>query len=1062
MAAGLAPVPVTPGEPFVGRDDGLASIAAAIAGAAAGHGSLVLIAGEAGIGKTRLAEEAVRSSSDDELVLWGSCAEGDGVPPFWPWADALRPLVGSIPMPPEVVALLPGLAPPGAVPTPVADEIRFRAFNLVADLLDDLGRRRPVVVVLDDLHWADPSSVELLRTVARRIGNAHVTVVATYRDTDVGPDHPLHRVLGELARHGPRLALTGLTPEEVAQLLAGAEGAVDPALAEAVTSRTGGNPFFVREVGRAGRGLRDVPPAVRDVLLAGMEHLSAGARRVLDGSAVAGLVDPVLMAAVLEEEPLAVVDAIDELVQRGLLVTNPGGGPAFAHALVRETALAVLPARRTVELHGRVADVIEARSGASHREAIAHHRVQSAALDPLAAVRWATVAGVAAQRQLAYEQAARWFERAVALAPAGSTAQAELLVDLAESAGRTTAGVARGRAAASAAADIARATGDGELLARAAIAFGGPFLGILTAGFAEAEPVVLSEEALAALPPEPSLLRVRLLARIATALGYTPEHQRALQCARESLDAARAVGDDEALIEAFTAVTSIWDPATDEAAEALLDELAAVSQRRRSREGMVTVTVNRCLLALEHGDRVGLERHVAQLTQLLRELHLPVHGAYVGLFRAMLHRLDGRYGEAEVELLDAMAGLGDQAEHFVPGAAHLMVVWNEQDRLGEILDEARALFGSASFVGVPSGRVVLAYIEAVAGDRSAAAGVLPAVASSWGSTQRDPNWLMGLAWSCRTAVVLGDRRSASQLLELGRPYAARSVFTAAGTITLGVLGMWLAEAAILLGHLEEAAALLDAAERHYRGLQDRGHLVECELLRGRLAMSAGRPDGPAILGAAASSAEALGMVRVARLAREAAATNAAAAPPFEAAPALTGTFRREGDVWLVGFGGVDVRVRDAKGMADLAVLLARPGIEVHVAELVGATGVDGFASAQAVLDEPAIAAYRRRLRDLLEEEDAAEADGDGVRATRARAEREAITDQLAADLGLGGTARRVPDWAERARKAVRRRIATALTRIEDEHPGAGRHLRRSVRTGAFCAYDPAEAVTWET
>ncbi|MDQ2649172.1 MAG: AAA family ATPase, partial [Actinomycetota bacterium] len=870
MAAGLAPVPVTPGEPFVGRDDGLASIAAAIAGAAVGHGSIVLITGEAGIGKTRLAEEAVRSANDDRLVLWGSCAEGDGVPPFWPWAEALRPLVGSIPMPPEVVALLPGLAPPGAVRTPVADEIRFRAFNLVADLLDDLGRRRPLIVVLDDLHWADPSSVELLRVVARRIGTAHVTVVATYRDTEVGLDHPLHGVLGELARNGPRLALAGLAVEQVAQLLAGTDGAVDPELADAVTSRTGGNPFFVREVGRSGRGLSDVPPAVRDVLHARMEHLSAESRRTLECAAVAGHVDPVLIAGALDEEPLAVLDAVDELVARGLLVSGRGAAATFAHALVRETALAVLPARRTVELHGRLAGVIEARSGASDVEAIAHHRVRSAALDPIAAVRWAAAAGAAAQRQLAFEQAARWFERAVALAPAGSTTQAELLVDLADSAGRTTAGLARGRAAASVAADIARTAGDGELLARAAISFGGPFLGILTAGFAEAEPVVLAEEALAALPPDPSLLRVRLLARVATGLGYTPEHQRALQCAGESLAAARAVGDDEGLIEAFTAVTSIWDPATDEAAEALLDELAAVSQRRRSREGMVTVTVNRCLLALDHGDRGGLERHVAQLTLLLRELHLPVHGAYIGLFRAMLHRLDGRYGEAEAELLTAMAGLGDQAEHFVPGAAHLMVVWNEQDRLGEILDEARALFGSASFVGVPSGRVVLAYIEAVAGNRSVAAGVLPDLASSWESTQRDPNWLMGLAWACRTAVVVGDRASAALLLELGRPYASRSVFTAAGTITLGVLGMWLAEAAILLDRHDEAAGLLDVAERHYRGLQDRGHLVECELLRGRSAMASGRPDGFAILGAAASSAEALGMVRVARLAREAA------------------------------------------------------------------------------------------------------------------------------------------------------------------------------------------------
>jgi len=189
---------------FVGRADGLATIEAAVAAASRGHGSLVLVAGEAGIGKTRLADQALRARDDGRLVLWGSCSEGDGAPPFWPWTEAMRPLIGAMAMPPEIVALLPGLAPEGAVrPAEGADEIRFRAFNLVADLLDDVGRRRPVAVVLDDLHWADPSSLELLRTVARRSGTSHYVVVGTYRDTDVELEHPLHPLLSELARAGP-------------------------------------------------------------------------------------------------------------------------------------------------------------------------------------------------------------------------------------------------------------------------------------------------------------------------------------------------------------------------------------------------------------------------------------------------------------------------------------------------------------------------------------------------------------------------------------------------------------------------------------------------------------------------------------------------------------------------------------------------------------------------------------------------------------------------------------------------------------------------------------------
>jgi tetratricopeptide (TPR) repeat protein len=1054
-------VATSPADPFVGRADGLAAIQTAVAGAATGRGSLVLIAGEAGIGKTRLASEAVRTGGQEHLVLWGSCSDGDGAPPFWPWTEALRPLIGTTALPPEVVALLPGLAPAGATPpVPVADEVRFRAFNLVADLLDDVGPRRPVVVVLDDLHWADPSSLELLRTVARRSVTSHVAVVGTYRDTDVDPGDPLDRLLADLVHTGPRLVLTGLAVDEVALLLGPTHGAVDDEVAAAVTQRTGGNPFFVREVGRTTAGVDDVPPAVRDVLLRRIDALPHPARAALEAMAVLGDVDVGLAAVVLDEDdPLAVLDALDELVHRRLLVRPGDGAPAFAHALVRETTLATLPARRTVELHDRAAGAIEARSGAAEVDAIAHHRILAAALDPEAAVHWAAVAGRAARRQLAYEQAVRWYERALVLVSPGTRQEAELLIELAESAGRTASGLDRGREAAVAAAEVARRLGDVELLARAAIAYSGPFLGILTAGFAEPEPVALAEEALLALPPEPSPLRARLLARVATGLGYTPDHQRALECAGQALDVARAAGGDT-LVEALTAVTSIWNPADHPEAPALLDEFESASRAGRSREGLVTVTVNRCLLALEHGDRVELERQVAQLDVLLDELHLPVHGAYVGLFEAMLHRLDGRYAEAEAELLTTMVGLGDQAEGFVPGGAQLMVVWNEQDRLGEVLDDARRLFGSDRFRGVPSARVVLAYFEAAVGDRAVAAAELPPLAASWATTQRDPNWLQGLAWLCRTSVVLEDVESAAVLFDLGRPHADRSVFTAAGTITLGVLGMWLAEVALLLGRHDEAADLLDDAERHDRRLHDRGHLVECSWLRGRLAAATGRSDAAALLGAAAIEAEALGMARVARLAR--AAGSSTAPPAVTVAPPAAATFRREGDVWLLRFGGADARVRDTKGMADLAVLLARPGVEVHVAELVGAAGTaDAPATGDALLDDTAIAAYRSRLRELTDEEDDADAAGDAERSLRARAEREAIVDQLAADLGLGGTARSAPDWVERARKAVRRRVDAALKRIEAEHEPAGRHLRRSVKTGVFCCYDPAEPVRWE-
>jgi tetratricopeptide (TPR) repeat protein len=178
-------------------------------------------------------------------------------------------------------------------------------------------------------------------------------------------------------------------------------------------------------------------------------------------------------------------------------------------------------------------------------------------------------------------------------------------------------------------------------------------------------------------------------------------------------------------------------------------------------------------------------------------------------------------------------------------------------------------------------------------------------------------------------------------------------------------------------------------------------------------------------------------------------------------PKLTGTFRREGDVWQLTYDGTSVRLRDAKGLADLAVMLARPGREVHVAELVGAVDLGPRPAGDALLDDKAIASYRARLTELAEEEDEADTTGDAERSAVARAEREALVDRLSSDLGLGGRSRTAEDWAERARKAVRTRVASALKRIDVEHPSLGRHLRASVKTGAYCAYDPPEPVTWQ-
>jgi hypothetical protein len=169
-------------------------------------------------------------------------------------------------------------------------------------------------------------------------------------------------------------------------------------------------------------------------------------------------------------------------------------------------------------------------------------------------------------------------------------------------------------------------------------------------------------------------------------------------------------------------------------------------------------------------------------------------------------------------------------------------------------------------------------------------------------------------------------------------------------------------------------------------------------------------------------------------------------------------FRRDGNVWALTFEDATAHLKDAKGLRDLAVLIASPGVDVHATELLGSADRGG---ADAVLDDAARDAYRRRLSELEADVSDAEADHDDERAARAKAERDALVDELTAALGLGGRARTLGDPTERARKAVTARIRDAIGRIADQHAALGAHLDASVTTGTFCSYRPRQPVTWE-
>ncbi|MFG1932828.1 BTAD domain-containing putative transcriptional regulator [Mycobacterium sp. NPDC048908] len=428
----LPAVLAAPG-PFVGRGAELESLRSAWQTTLAAGAHAVLIAGEPGVGKTRLAAEWSRQTYDEgAVVLYGRCDEDLGAP-YQPFAEALRSLVPCIgadrlrrlrgveallPLVPGLTDVLPDLAaPPRADP----DTERYALFDAVVALLGVASTCAPVVLILDDLHWAAKPTLLLLRHLLRFGEHAHVQIVGTYRSTDLDRSHPLAGMLADLHRDGSdtRLHLRGLDEDDVSAYVAEA-GYDDEELGRALATVTGGNPFFLIEALRhvaesGGRWNPDtLPQGVREAVSRRLSRLSPETNTALAAAAVVGsrfavdLVERVVGADL--------VDAFDEACKAGIVVEEPGGRYRFNHAIVRQSLLAELASVRRMRLHQRIAATLETQTGADDEllGELAHHYFECAwAGNAAKAVEYCRRAADQAMARLAYEGAAELYDRAL-------------------------------------------------------------------------------------------------------------------------------------------------------------------------------------------------------------------------------------------------------------------------------------------------------------------------------------------------------------------------------------------------------------------------------------------------------------------------------------------------------------------------------------------------------------------------------------------------------------------------------------------------------------------------
>ena len=578
---------------FVGRSAQLTELEAALRDASARRPSLALIAGESGVGKSRLADELVgRARDQGARVLWGDCVElGEGELPYAPLLGALRPLVRD--PDPAVAALPPALRAgldsllPGLGTTSGGEPVtQARVFEGLLALLETLGEDGPVVLVIEDLHWSDSSTRHFLSFLARSMCGAPLLVVGTYRSDELHRRHPLRPLLAELSRDPTTLMveLPPFTRQEMGEQLEGILAAApDPGLVERMYSRSEGNALFTEEIlaaGLDGRGA--LPPTLRDALMLRVERLSPGAQDLLRWLACQPSADHELLTAVVRCEPAELLDSLREATASQIVVILPHGAYAFRHALLREVVHDdLLPGERT-EMHAALARALEMRidagdAGAFITAQAAHH--WQAAGDQPAALTASVRAAAAAERVNAFPEAHSLLERALELwdrVPEPETLAGAPRVEVLQ------------RAAS--AADAAGVPARQEALLRRALELvdekaeprhAAKLLDSLSHSLwnlhRQDEAVEVLDRALALLPAdERSSAQAKVLATKAKRRMLQARFGEAEEAARQSLVIARAVGDRESESRALNALgVSVGGQGdVDAGVEALRDALA--------------------------------------------------------------------------------------------------------------------------------------------------------------------------------------------------------------------------------------------------------------------------------------------------------------------------------------------------------------------------------------------------------------------------------------------------------------------------------------------------------
>jgi DNA-binding CsgD family transcriptional regulator len=832
---------------FIGREAEMGLLRAALDDACAGHGGVALLVGEPGIGKTRTAEElGLQAAQRSAQVLWGRCYEGGSAPAFWPWVQIIRTYVrvrgpdillaemqtGAVDLArlvPEIRDRLPHLPP---APLLDDEQARFRLFDSMTTFLVRAAQTQPLVLILDDLHWADTPSLLLLQFLASELRHSPILVIGAYRDVEVDRDHPLAKTVAELGRLrvGLPVLLGGLGAHDVTHFIELTTGQTPAAaLLAAIITETAGNPFFIIELthllartgsvehsGGDAAWTHAIPPTVRGAIRQRLNRLSAACNHILNSAAVMGRdFSPTRLLRLGDLSQDALLTGLDEALKAHLITPIPerAGRYRFIHDLVRETLYEELPMADRVRLHQRVGVMLEELYAAdleAHLAELSHHFSQAPLVDGLdKAIDYTMRAAERNMRLLAYEEAGRHYERALHLLSLreyeASAQHCDLLLALGQAqtrSGETT----QAREIFERAAKLAQRMHSTPYLCRAALGFAG---GVVTPGVADERVIALLAKALAALGDADYALRARLLGRLAMEYRYSPSQERREEFSREAVEIARRLDDRSTLVFALTARHyAILGPNTLEQRMAISIELAQLATETGDGELALQSLPWRLADLLDLGHVRAVDEAIETSARLAEELRQPLYLWYIGVFRALRALMNGQFAEGE-RLANTAHALGQRVQSGAADvyfAAQMFVLYRDQGRLQEV--EKPLLDILAQYPAMPVIRCMLALVYRQSGRIAEAQAELTRLcANNVSALPWDQLWLGAVTILAEVATLLADRVCAAVLYELLLPYERRNV-------VVGV-PICLGSAATYLGCLATILERWPAATQHF-------------------------------------------------------------------------------------------------------------------------------------------------------------------------------------------------------------------------------------------------------